>query len=63
MATTSEIKSNKIILKAIHTSLSRIKEKKKGQKKRKRKNTSCMSVLFLIVKEYFRVQRDLFNSL
>ena len=37
MATTSEIKNNKIILKAIHTSLSRIKEKKKDKKKGKEK--------------------------
>ena len=35
---------------------------RKDHRKRKRKTTSCMDVLFL-VKEYFRIQRNLFNSL
>ena len=59
MAITSEIRNNKKHPKSIHASISRINKK---EQKKERKTTFCMSALFL-VKEYFRVQRNLFNSL
>ena len=59
VATTSEIKLIKNILNLfMHHQVELIKM----NRKKKRKTTSCMSVIFLL-KEYFRVQRNLFNSL
>ena len=59
IAITSEIEIKKHP-KSNHTPSSRTS--RKDHRKRKRKTTSCMDVLFL-VKEYFRIQRNLFNSL
>ena len=60
MASTSEIKNKRTHLFMHHQV--KLKLKKKKKEKRKRKTTSCMDMLFL-VREYFRTQKNLFNSL
>ena len=61
MATTSEIKIiKKILNQFMHHQVELIKRNRKINKKNP---TSCMSMLFLVVKEYFRVQWNLFNYL
>ena len=61
MATTSRIINNKNILNLLMHHQTKLIERNR-KRKGKKYTTSYMSVLFL-VNEYFRVQRNLFNSL